>query len=87
MVIPEDQDGKSETCLSLQRELKVQKSTRQGGQSDQANERQYVIVDLREFRSELPSLIHKRGIDIEPAVITVRVNVFKNFIETSESFF
>ena len=23
-----------------------------------------VIVDMREFRSELPSLLHKRGIDI-----------------------
>lgn len=30
-----------------------------------------VIVDMREFRSELPSLIHKRGIDIEPITLEV----------------
>ena len=30
-----------------------------------------VIVDMREFRSELPSLIHRRGIDIEPVTIQV----------------
>jgi len=30
-----------------------------------------VIVDMREFRSELPALIHARGIDIEPLTITV----------------
>ena len=31
-----------------------------------------VIVDMREFRSALPSLLHKRGIDIEP--VTLEVN-------------
>ena len=31
-----------------------------------------IIVDIREFRSELPSLIHKRGIDIEPVTLEVR---------------
>ncbi|CAF3786827.1 unnamed protein product [Rotaria magnacalcarata] len=30
-----------------------------------------VIVDMREFRSELPSLIWKRGIDIEPVTLEV----------------
>jgi DNA excision repair protein ERCC-4 len=30
-----------------------------------------VIVDMREFRSELPSLLHKRGIDIEPITLEV----------------
>ena len=30
-----------------------------------------VIVDMREFRSELPSLIHRRGIDIEPVTLEV----------------
>ena len=30
-----------------------------------------VIVDMREFRSELPSLLHKRGIDIEPVTLQV----------------
>ena len=30
-----------------------------------------VIVDMREFRSELPSILHKRGIDIEPITLEV----------------
>lgn len=30
-----------------------------------------VIVDMREFRSELPSLIHKRGVEIEPVTLEV----------------
>ena len=35
-----------------------------------------IIVDMREFRSELPSLIHRRGIDIEP--VTLEVSIFEN---------
>ena len=31
---------------------------------------------MREFRSELPSLIHRRGIDVEPVTLEVGV-VFK----------
>ena len=38
-----------------------------------------VIVDLREFRSELPSLIHKRGIDIEPVTLEVRVQRMERY--------
>lgn len=30
-----------------------------------------VIVDMREFRSELPSLLHRRGLDIEPVTLEV----------------
>ncbi|XP_066250841.1 DNA repair endonuclease XPF [Euwallacea similis] len=71
MVVPEDQDGKSDQCMTLQRGgLSPQKNTRQGGQSEEPT-RRIVIVDMREFRSDLPSLIHKRGIDIEPVTITV----------------
>jgi len=28
---------------------------------------------MREFRSELPSLIHRRGIDIEPVTLEVSI--------------
>ena len=34
-----------------------------------------VIVDMREFRSELPSLIHRRGIDVEPVTLEVGANL------------
>lgn len=41
-----------------------------GGQ-EQKSTQQTIIVDMREFRSELPSLIHRRGIDIEPVTLEV----------------
>ncbi len=30
-----------------------------------------IVVDMREFRSELPSLIHRRGVEIDPVTIEV----------------
>lgn len=41
-----------------------------GGQ-EQPKEPSRVIVDMREFRSELPSLLHRRGLDIEPVTLEV----------------
>ncbi|KAH1013455.1 hypothetical protein HUJ04_002439 [Dendroctonus ponderosae] len=71
MVVPEDQDGKSDQCMTLQRgSATPEKNTRKGGQAEEPAKR-VVIVDMREFRSDLPSLIHKRGIEIEPVTITV----------------
>jgi DNA excision repair protein ERCC-4 len=51
-------------------------SSRQGGtvasnSGENATEKPLVIVDMREFRSELPSLLHKRGFHIEPVTIEV----------------
>ena len=48
-------------------------STRQGGVGEVSTNPR-IIVDMREFRSELPSVIHKRGIDVEP--VTLQVNLF-----------
>lgn len=71
MVIPDDQDGKSDDCLALQRETtSTVKNTRHGGKTETST-KQVIIVDMREFRSDLPNLIHRRGIDIEPVTITV----------------
>ncbi|KAF5287071.1 hypothetical protein FQA39_LY16056 [Lamprigera yunnana] len=70
MVVPEDQDGKSENCVALERSLiEPQVNTRQGGTVGIS--KQVIVVDMREFRSELPSLIHKRGIEIEPLTISI----------------
>ena len=41
-----------------------------GGQ-EQPEEPSRVIVDMREFRSELPSLLHRRGLDIDPVTLEV----------------
>ena len=45
-----------------------------------------IIVDIREFRSELPSLIHKRGIDIEPVTLEVRSHFFILLLFASDPF-
>ncbi len=49
------------------------------GGREEVKEPQRIIVDMREFRSELPSLLHQRGLDIEP--ITLEVG---DYILTSE---
>lgn len=80
MVVPEDQDGKSDECSELSRNTSgpnltvAPTSSRKGGTADQKAETRKsstIIVDMREFRSELPALIHKRGIEIEPVTLQV----------------
>ncbi|KAM9305957.1 DNA repair endonuclease XPF [Gastrophryne carolinensis] len=73
MVIPEEREGKDDTNLDLQRDAtpaSAATDTRKAG-GQQKNVQQSIIVDMREFRSELPSLIHRRGIDIEPVTLEV----------------
>ncbi|KAE8579766.1 hypothetical protein XENTR_v10024177 [Xenopus tropicalis] len=74
MVIPEERDGRDDTNLDLQRDVTStfdSADTRKAGGQVQNNVQQTIIVDMREFRSELPSLIHRRGIDIEPVTLEV----------------
>ncbi len=77
MVIPEDREGRTDDHPDFVRDPRkasemalVPLDTRQMTRKDV---RQVVVVDMREFRSELPSLIHRRGIDILP--ITIEVNL------------
>ncbi|XP_032053713.1 DNA repair endonuclease XPF isoform X1 [Aythya fuligula] len=74
MVVPEEREGRDETNLDLLRDAKpasVSTDTRKAGGQEQKSTQQTIIVDMREFRSELPSLIHRRGIDIEPVTLEV----------------
>eukprot|EP00095_Tigriopus_kingsejongensis_P010571 snap_masked-scaffold1137_size60140-processed-gene-0.6 protein:Tk10571 transcript:snap_masked-scaffold1137_size60140-processed-gene-0.6-mRNA-1 annotation:"dna repair endonuclease xpf" len=82
MVIPEDREGKSGENPDLLRDpskasdviMQISNAlTRKGGGAEDGSQQPNpkVIVDMREFRSELPSLIHRRGIDIEPVTIEV----------------
>lgn len=80
MVIPSDQDGKSGDCAELRRDVGQSASvaaglhavhTRKGGVPKPPTTVSTIIVDMREFRSELPALIHRRGIEIEPVTINV----------------
>ncbi|XP_059179991.1 DNA repair endonuclease XPF [Centropristis striata] len=74
MVIPEEREGRGDTNLDLARNLEpanATTNTRKAGGQDQPKEPSRVIVDMREFRSELPSLLHRRGLDIEPVTLEV----------------
>ncbi|XP_075228902.1 DNA repair endonuclease XPF mei-9 [Lycorma delicatula] len=76
MVISSDQDGKSEDCSSLSRDAGQSAASagivnsRKGGVQKPLGLSK-VIVDMREFRSELPALLHRRGIDIDPVTLLV----------------
>nr|XP_016939450.1 DNA repair endonuclease XPF [Drosophila suzukii]XP_016939451.1 DNA repair endonuclease XPF [Drosophila suzukii]XP_016939452.1 DNA repair endonuclease XPF [Drosophila suzukii] len=78
MVIPEYQDGKTDEAFLLFKSYDDEltgenaKSRQAGGQAPQASkETPKVIVDMREFRSDLPCLIHKRGLEVLPLTITI----------------
>lgn len=87
MVIPKYQDGRSDDILAqIQKEIAEEagaaaSSRRAGGQmtlSQAARAIPKIIVDMREFRSDLPCLIHKRGIEVLPVTITVSNNAGLN---------
>ncbi|KAI8492233.1 DNA repair endonuclease XPF [Branchiostoma belcheri] len=66
LVLPEEPDVTRDMTAA------TEVSTRRaGGQESQDALQPKVIVDMREFRSELPSLIHRRGVDIEPITLQV----------------
>ncbi|KXJ09967.1 DNA repair endonuclease XPF [Exaiptasia diaphana] len=75
MVIPEEREGRTEAAMSLSRDpskaTDAVDTRKAGGREEHAKQARRVIVDMREFRSELPSLIHRRGIDIEPVTLEV----------------
>ncbi|XP_066238682.1 DNA repair endonuclease XPF [Saccopteryx leptura] len=74
MVVPEEREGRNETNQDLVRgsvSTGVPTDTRKAGGQEQKGVQQTIVVDMREFRSELPSLIHRRGIDIEPVTLEV----------------
>ncbi|KAL0983956.1 hypothetical protein UPYG_G00135180 [Umbra pygmaea] len=74
MVVPEEREGREDTNQDLSRNpesANATTNTRKAGGQEQPTEPSRVIVDMREFRSELPSLLHRRGLDIEPVTLEV----------------
>lgn len=74
MVVPEHQDGKTDVIDYTEQVEEGEASSRQaGGQVNALKKKEppRIIVDSREFRSELPCLIHKRGIEVVPLMITI----------------
>ncbi|KAM8719582.1 hypothetical protein ACLKA7_005768 [Drosophila subpalustris] len=83
MVIPEYQDGKTDEAFVLfkgydeeeQANANANAQTRKGAATgaalNVARITPKVIVDMREFHSDLPCLIHKRGLEVLPVTITI----------------
>jgi ERCC4-type nuclease len=72
MIIPEEQDGKQDYSSILNQELpQLNIPNTASSQQQKENTQMRVIVDIREFRSLLPSLLHKRGLHIEPVTLEV----------------
>ena len=74
MVIPEYQDGKTDEAFILMKtddHTKMENTRKAGGQNEVGTQSAKIIVDMREFRSDLPCLIHRRGIEVIPVTISV----------------
>ncbi|XP_060837533.1 DNA repair endonuclease XPF isoform X2 [Rhopalosiphum padi] len=79
MVITKGQDGKDEDCPELARDLGIHPSemlndddkTYNPDEKSIKKDNPKVIVDMREFRSDLPALLYRRGIDIDPVTLQV----------------
>ena len=83
MIIPNEQDGKqSSGQSSLSKDIKEEETERVPISTQARNlslnpkaelddETPRIIVDIREFRSELPSILHKKGFRIEPVTLEV----------------
>lgn len=76
MAVPEDQDGKKGHRQELERTTLVKpgdfaKTALGSPRRLKQPPRSVVIVDKREFRSSLPSLIHACAMDIVPITLTV----------------
>ena len=84
MIVHEEQDGKIDLTMPKESEqptISSQMNSRQGGNlvNKKESEAQVIIVDMREFRSELPSILHKKGFHIEPVTLEVKFS-FKKLI-------
>ena len=78
MAFPVDQDGRQGLRQRNERQLAVRPeeenvSTRRAGGRvlDAPKAHPRVIVDMREFRSSLPGILHETGMDIEPRTLLV----------------
>ncbi|KAI6172184.1 ERCC4 domain-containing protein [Aphelenchoides besseyi] len=72
LYVPAEYDVTRESTSSL-RTLTLQTDSRQNRQPEPEVEelQPMVIIDVREFNSELPTVIYKRGIDLQPATLEV----------------
>ncbi|XP_054824903.1 DNA repair endonuclease UVH1 isoform X2 [Prosopis cineraria] len=78
MMIPVDQDGR---CLGLNSTVEGDLTTsqnsitRKAGGRKEADKETQVIVDMREFMSSLPNVLHQKGMRIIPVTLEVETMV------------
>lgn len=76
MVIETDREGRmlseAEETVVADNALDNSTTRQAGGQLPSGPEnKSLVVTDMREFRSELPCLIHRRGVEVVPVTITI----------------
>lgn len=74
MIITTEQDGKQQLDQSEKRlpiSVQARNLSPQLFKEPNDDETPRIIVDIREFRSELPSILHKKGFRIEPVTLEV----------------
>ncbi|KAK0543291.1 DNA repair protein RAD16 [Tilletia horrida] len=71
MALPLQADGKPAASDANERLLRTINSRIAGGQRVATSERPRIVVDLREFRSSLPSMLHAAGILVLPCTLQV----------------
>ena len=76
MVIPEERQAKTQAAKENLRGMSKNapisiNSRKSGGRDSQANKMSIIVVDMREFGSELPNMLYCRGIDLQPVTLEV----------------
>ncbi|XP_017973411.1 PREDICTED: DNA repair endonuclease UVH1 [Theobroma cacao] len=74
MMIPVDQDGfclGSNSSSDLQGSSSQNSITRKAGGRKEAEKEKQVVVDMREFMSSLPNVLHQKGMRIIPVTLEV----------------
>ena len=75
MVIPEERQAKSQAAKESLRDMSKASvsvnSRKSGGRDSKAAKAQSVVVDMREFGSELPNMLYCRGIELQPVTLEV----------------
>ncbi|PWN40252.1 hypothetical protein IE81DRAFT_325773 [Ceraceosorus guamensis] len=69
MALPLLADGRPST--EVEQPLRTINSRMAGGQISVTNETPRIIVDMREFRSSLPSMLHAAGVEVKPCTLQV----------------
>ena len=75
MVIPEERQAKTQAAKENLRGTSKSSisinSRKSGGRDSQTKKMSTIVVDMREFGSELPNMLYCRGVDLQPVTLEV----------------